>query len=106
MQKPAGHRLALACRAPDAASLQAQIRAARDTIHQHYNSTIAEDDDAPADQPGDDRLRDIDWRDPDDPRLARWLEQTLPDAAAREPVAARLAQFVRDTNWHRLPQSY
>ncbi|SAM58345.1 Glutamate-ammonia-ligase adenylyltransferase [Cardiobacterium hominis] len=101
----AWQRLALACRAPDAASLQAQIRAARDTIHQHYNSTIAEDDDAPADQPGDDRLRDIDWRDPDDPRLARWLEQTLPDAAAREPVAARLAQFVRDTNWHRLPQS-
>ena len=101
----AWQRLALACRAPDAASLQVQIRAARDTIHQHYNSTIAEDDDAPADQPGDDRLRDIDWRDPDDPRLARWLEQTLPDAAAREPVAARLAQFVRDTNWHRLPQS-
>ena len=101
----AWQRLALACRAPDAASLQAQIRAARDTIHQHYNSTIAEDDDAPADQPGDDRLRDIDWRDPDDPRLARWLEQTLPDAAAREPVAARLAQYSRDTNWHRLPQS-
>ena len=25
--------------------------------------------------------------------------------AAREPVAARLAQFVRDTNWHRLPQT-
>ena len=101
----AWQRLATACHAENIPALQTRIQQARDTIHQHYNSTIAEDDDAPADQPGDDRLRDIDWRDPDDPRLARWLEQTLPDAAAREPVAARLAQFVRDTNWHRLPQS-
>ena len=96
-------RLALACRAPDAAALRAQIDTARATIHQHYNNTLG--DAEPDDTPGDDRLRDIDWSDPDDPRLARWLEQTLPDAAAREPVAARLAQFVRDTNWHRLPQS-
>ena len=96
-------RLALACRAADVASLRAQIDAARATIHQHYNNTIADDD--PGDLPGDDRLRDIDWSDPDDPRLARWLKQTLPDAAARAPVAARLAAWARDTNWHRLPQT-
>ena len=96
-------RLALACRAPDAASLRAQIDAARTTIHQHYNNTLG--DAEPDDTPGDDRLRDIDWSDPDDPRLARWLEDNLEDPTTRAAVAQRLAQNARDTNWHRLPQN-
>ena len=99
----AWQRLATACHAENIPALQTRIQQARDTIHQHYTATIA-DEDTPAPDSIADDLAAVDWTDPDDPHLARWLNDNISDDNSRTQTAATLAAYTRANNWHRLPQ--
>ena len=99
----AWQRLTTACHAASVPALQARIQQARDTIHQHYTATIA-DEDTPAPDPIADDLAAVDWTDPDDAHLARWLNDNISDDNSRTQTAATLAAYTRANNWHRLPQ--
>ena len=99
----AWQRLATACRAASVPTLQADIRRARNTIHRHYTATIADEDNAAPD-PIADALAAVDWTDPDDAHLARWLADNIADGDTRAATAATLAAHIRANNRHRLPQ--
>ncbi|WP_298641799.1 bifunctional [glutamate--ammonia ligase]-adenylyl-L-tyrosine phosphorylase/[glutamate--ammonia-ligase] adenylyltransferase [uncultured Cardiobacterium sp.] len=99
----AWQHLATACRAASVPTLQADIRRARDTIHRHYTATIADEDNAAPD-PIADALAAVDWTDPDDAHLARWLADNIADGDTRAATAATLAAHIRANNRHRLPQ--
>ena len=88
----AWQRLATACHVASVPALQTRIQQARDTIHQHYTATIA-DEDTPAPDPIADDLAAVDWTDPDDPHLARWLNDNISDDNSRTQTAATLAAY-------------